>query len=234
MVARGRSLSSVPTAETVAVIQPYFVPYPGYFRLFAAADVVVLFDCVQFTRRGFVHRNRLPNRNGEPAWLTLPLLKAAVTTPISALEFATGAAETLAKACRKFPSLDAILNNPRSALHQQLLNIEGRPVDYIAKWLRLCCEIIGLPFRTIRSSALAIDPSLRGPDRVLAIVEELGGKRYVNPPGGRDLYDPSQFQARGVELDFLPDYQGSYWSILHLLATESPESIKREITGTLE
>jgi hypothetical protein len=37
---------------TVAVMQPYFMPYAGYFRLFAAADVFVLFDCVQFPRRG--------------------------------------------------------------------------------------------------------------------------------------------------------------------------------------
>ena len=41
---------------TVAVMQPYFMPYAGYFRLFAAADVFVLFDCVQFPRRGWVHR----------------------------------------------------------------------------------------------------------------------------------------------------------------------------------
>jgi hypothetical protein len=43
---------------TVAVMQPYFLPYPGYFRLFAAADQVALFDCVQFPRRGWVHRSR--------------------------------------------------------------------------------------------------------------------------------------------------------------------------------
>jgi hypothetical protein len=45
---------------TVAVMQPYFMPYAGYFRLFCAADVFVMFDCVQFRRRGWVHRNRFP------------------------------------------------------------------------------------------------------------------------------------------------------------------------------
>ena len=59
---------------TIAVMQPYFVPYAGYFRLFAATDLFVIYDCVQFPRRGWVHRNQLPGANGQPNWLTLPFL----------------------------------------------------------------------------------------------------------------------------------------------------------------
>jgi hypothetical protein len=44
---------------TIAVMQPYFIPYAGYFRLFAASDLFVIYDCVQFPRRGWVQRNRL-------------------------------------------------------------------------------------------------------------------------------------------------------------------------------
>ena len=71
----------------VAVMQPYFMPYAGYFRLFAAADLVAIFDCVQFPRRGWVHRNRLPSRKGEARWLTLPLQKVRTSTQISKLRF---------------------------------------------------------------------------------------------------------------------------------------------------
>ena len=49
---------------TIAVMQPCFVPYAGYVRLFAASDLLVVFDCVPFPRRGWVHRNRLPNARG--------------------------------------------------------------------------------------------------------------------------------------------------------------------------
>ena len=66
---------------TIAVMQPYFVPHAGYFRLFAASDLFVVFDCVQFPRRGWVHRNRLPDAQGRARWLTLPLSKALVTPP---------------------------------------------------------------------------------------------------------------------------------------------------------
>ena len=76
-----------PQMTVVAVMQPYFMPYAGYFRLFAAADLVAIFDCVQFPRRGWVHRNRLPGRNGETQWLTLPLQKATTGTQINNLKF---------------------------------------------------------------------------------------------------------------------------------------------------
>lgn len=45
--------------KRVAIMQPYFLPYLGYFQLMAAVDVFVLFDNVQFIRRGHIHRNRI-------------------------------------------------------------------------------------------------------------------------------------------------------------------------------
>jgi hypothetical protein len=57
---------------TVAIMQPYFFPYAGYFRLLAASDLFVIYDCVQFPRRGWVHRNKLVDASGEARWLTLP------------------------------------------------------------------------------------------------------------------------------------------------------------------
>ena len=71
-----------------AVLQ---VPYAGYFRLFAAADVFVAFDCVQFPRRGWVHRNRFAASHGGLDWLTLPLRKCGRDTRIDELRFADDA-----------------------------------------------------------------------------------------------------------------------------------------------
>ena len=76
---------------TVAVMQPYFLPYAGYFRLFAEADLVCLFDCVQFPRRGWVHRNQLPGYTGAAKWLTLPLAKRPMAIRIDDLAFAPSA-----------------------------------------------------------------------------------------------------------------------------------------------
>lgn len=214
---------------TVAVMQPYFLPYAGYFRLFAAADRVALFDCVQFPRRGWVHRNQLPDGAGNPAWLTLPLRSDTVETRIAGLRFAEDAATTLLQRCNRFPQL-------READHpllSKVLDPTPNVVGYLETLLRQCCGHLDLPFETIRTSSLDIDPALRGQDRVLAIVEALGGDRYVNLEGGQALYDPEEFAGRAIELSFLPAWQGSTWSILQRLLSESPAGVADEIRGQL-
>jgi len=88
--------------DAVAVMQPYFYPYAGYFRLLAAAEIFVIFDDVQFPRRGRVHRCEVPRpvggSNSALEWLTLPLARQPRDTLIKDLAsqptravFSTGA-----------------------------------------------------------------------------------------------------------------------------------------------
>jgi hypothetical protein len=214
--------------STVAIMQPYFIPYAGYFRLFAAADLFVIYDCVQFPRRGWVHRNRLPDGTGAPRWLTLPLAKAPRDIAIKDLEFASDAQERLSHEIRRFPSLGMNRASP-SLLLNALGEVNGKPVDYLVGLLEITCKELGFPFRTVRSSTLSIDPSLKGQDRILAIARIVGATTYVNPPGGRELYDPKVFAAQNISLRFLPVYHGSTWSILHRLITEDAAQIVDDI-----
>src|SRR5579871_148005 len=101
-------------------MQPYFAPYAGYFRLLAGVDLFVIYDCVQFPRRGWVHRNRLPDAAGDAQWLTLPLKPAPFDARIDALVFAEDAPARMAERLRAFPSLAA----PRDAATQFL---QARP-----------------------------------------------------------------------------------------------------------
>lgn len=214
--------------SSVAIMQPYFIPYAGYFRLFAAADLFVIYDCVQFPRRGWVHRNRLPDCTGAPHWLTLPLAKAPRDVAIKDLAFAPDARERFSRELRRFPSLEANRAKPSSLL-SALGEVNGKPVDYLAGLLEITCKELGFPFHTIRSSALNIDPSLKGQYRILAIARTVGATTYVNPPGGRTIYDPNVFAAQNISLRFLPEYQGSTWSILHRLCTENAAQLADDI-----
>lgn len=214
---------------TVAVMQPYFLPYAGYFRLFAAADRVALFDCVQFPRRGWVHRNRLPDGAGNPAWLTLPLRAGPRETRIADLRFAENAATALQQRCNRFPQLKETDHPLLSTVMRPIPDVVG----YLEALLGQCCADMALPFDTIRTSSLDIDPTLRGQDRVLAIVAALNGDRYINLEGGQALYDPEAFASRGIELSFLPIWTGSTWSILQRLISENPAVVADEIRSQL-
>ncbi len=218
--------------DTVTIMQPYFVPYAGYFRLLLGADLFVLYDCVQFPRRGWVHRNRLPDRENELQWLTLPLAKAPQSVAIKDLAFRPNAAAMLSAEFARFPLLTRAAEDA-TGLQQALLALDTYPVDYIESLLALCAHRLGLPWRSIRSSSLQIPAELTGQDRILAITTAVGARRYVNAPGGRALYDPVRFAAAGVTLRFLSDYQGSYASILARLLEEPGDEIAAEIRANM-
>lgn len=209
--------------KTVAIMQPYFLPYAGYFRLFAAADVFVLYDCVQFPRRGWVHRNRLPDRLARPTWLTLPIAKAPRDAAIRDLEFRDDATAWLAHQRERFPSLGSEITDT------VVPEARGRLVPFLARSLECTRYLLGLDCETIRSSDLDIDPSLHGQDRILAIAEAVGAKRYVNAPGGRALYDAATFTRRGLELTFLSPFVGDAWSVLHRLVREGPAEVSADV-----
>ncbi len=215
--------------STIAVIQPYFYPYAGYFRLFAAADTVVMFDCVQFPRRGWVHRNRFTLASGESDWLTLPIEKAERDVRIDRLRFAPDARTRLAQAVRRFPVLERAhaLHDPKI---EGMLEIANDDVAaYLCERVRDVAVTVGFERPMVRSSTLAIDPALRGQERVIAVVHALGGTRYVNPSGGRELYVGAAFSRAGLELRFLTPYERSMDSILSRLLVEPIEAITREI-----
>jgi WbqC-like protein family len=212
----------------VAIMQPYFMPYAGYFRLFAATDLFVIYDCVQFPRRGWVHRNQLTTASGQSDWLTLRLQKAPQDVRIKDLAFAPDAAEHMAADIRRFPALHNHSDHP---LVQALSETNGAPPVYITRLLETACGMLGLPFRTCRSSTLSIPDALHGQERILAIAQAIKATHYVNAPGGRELYDKDVFAARGMKLSLLPAYDGNHASVLERLLQEDPRIVASEITG---
>ena len=213
---------------TVAIMQPYFVPYAGYFRLFAATDLFVIYDCVQFPRRGWLHRNQLPDARGRADWLTLPLAKAPRDVLIRDLAFSEDAEALMNERLRHFSFPQDM--NPAFSDFLANVSIFGQsPVDYLTRQLEHTAALLGLPWRVLRSSSLAIGEEFRGQDRILEIIRRIGADRYVNAPGGRALYQAEVFAARGIELRFLTDYTGPNWSILWRLATEDAATIGAEI-----
>lgn len=215
--------------KTIAVIQPYFYPYAGYFRLFAAADAVVMFDCVQFPRRGWVHRNRFPLANGELDWLTLPLAKAPRETRIAHLRFRPGAVHDFEAQVARFPLLEKARARAEEPMNE-MLSLHGMDAAaYLCDTVEKTSIRLGIDRPVVRSSTLGIDEALHGQDRVLEIVRRLGGNRYVNPSGGRELYDHETFNNAGIELRFLAPYEGPMESILARILSEPIAGLRDEL-----
>lgn len=217
--------------HTVAIMQPYFIPYSGYFRLMVAADTFVLYDCVQFPRRGFVHRNKLIRTDGILDWLSLPISSCKRETLIRDLRFQDDWGNWWEKSKRRFLALQ---NSVGHAAHlTQIIHScfkeEVSPIELNEVILREVKKLLKIECEFIRSSDLEISSLIKGEDRIIAIAKAVGCKTYVNSPGGRNLYDPRKFTASEIDLCFLSDYIGSYASILERLRTEEAELVKADL-----
>lgn len=188
----------------IACMQPYFLPYAGYFRLFAATDLFVVLDDVQNIRRGYLHRNKLLNRAGKPEWITLPIKPCPRDTVIKDLEFSDNQEELWKKQLKKFSMFDG-----------EEFPLSGTPSKFITKSLQGICEQLDIPCHIEYASELDLLPhGLKAQDRILEICNYFHATEYVNAPGGKNLYDFNTFRIHGIELKFLLDWQGSFLSIL--------------------
>ncbi|MAA79119.1 MAG: hypothetical protein CL916_07640 [Deltaproteobacteria bacterium] len=211
---------------TIAIMQPYFAPYAGYLRLMEEADIFVIYDCVQFPRRGWVHRNKLTSVQQNPTWLTLPLQKQPRNTLIKDLKFSDQAQQSWTERLQSFQHI-----NKNSSIWNEFSTLTGTPCDFISALLHFTCATLDINTTWKRSSALQLPSTLKNQDRILEIVRHFGGTRYINASGGVHLYDYETFENRNVQLQFLDQYNGPYTSIFERLLNENPIDIKREIVN---
>lgn len=226
-----------PGRQRVALMQPYFLPYLGYFQLIAAADHFVLYDNVQFIKNGWIERNRYL-LDGEARWFRIALAKASHTQHIMQRRISDGfdLSELLNKldfAYRKAPR--------RSHMMPWLETLLTPPAESIAalneRLIKACCLLLGIDTPISCASALPMAGESASQERVIEIVRACGATHYLNPAGGAHLYQAEAFQQAGITLELLgatlPPYsQGSSnhpfvggLSILDALMFQQPEVV---------
>jgi hypothetical protein len=198
-----------------AIMQPYFLPYIGYFQLISQVDRFVIYDDVQFTKKGWFHRNRFL-RNGEPVLFSLPLRKASDYLDVRDREISESyngpkMVAQIANAYRKAPQFDRVMPLIEEIFAHADTNLFG----FVKHSMDRICAYLGLETPIIVSSSLGDTTALKGQDRVLAICKALEATEYVNPIGGSDLYQASAFHAKGIALRFMRRTDFSYAQFSH-------------------
>lgn len=195
---------------TLGIMQPYFFPYIGYWQLLAAVDRFVVYDNIQYTKKGWINRNRFL-RNGTDAFFTVPLRKGSdfldVADRALADDFDPGTLlNPLAAAYGKAPCFDAVF----PVIEAVILAAPRNLFEYLHHGLKVIAEYLEIRTPIVVSSAVAIDHTLNGERKVLALCEALGATRYVNAIGGRELYSASAFAEHGIELRFIQSRPVTY------------------------
>ena len=181
-------------------MQPYFLPYLGYWQLIHECDLFVVYDNIQFVKKGWIHRNRLL-QNGKPSMFTLPLASASDYLNVDERELSS-----------TFESeRDRLLRRFRGAYRKAPYFVETMPLvehclacpdrnlfAFVYHSTRLVVAHLGIETAIRVSSTIEMDHSLRNEERVIATCLALGATEYVNPPGGMELYESGAFSARGT------------------------------------
>ncbi|UVW29738.1 WbqC family protein [Massilia sp. H6] len=184
-------------------MQPYFLPYIGYFQLITACELFVVYDNIKYTKKGWINRNRML-RNGAEAMFSLPLQGAPDHLDIDqrVLEDSPGRHRWLAQlkgAYRHAPQFGVTL----PLLERIAACDEVNLFRFLHNALLETCAHLGIDTPIRAASAVPADHGLKGQDRVLAICAALGARRYVNPIGGTELYSHTDFAQHGIDLRFL-------------------------------
>ncbi len=186
-------------------MQPYLFPYIGYFQLINAVDLFVIFDDVNYIKRGWINRNRILLRNS-PFLFTMPLEKASQNKLICETRISSG----FIRWRRKFFEVLRHCYH-RAPFYRECIELIKRllePGDYrlnvfLGMQLERLSRYLGIETEFLYSSEVDKDSNLRGQDRIIDICKRLGGKIYINPIGGRALYRREDFLRQGVDLAFL-------------------------------
>ena len=188
----------------LAITQPYLFPYIGYWQLIAAADRFVLLDDVNYIKKGFINRNRILYGNSDhqftisldhPSQNNLIMDSKLSADPESRMNFL----RLVQDAYRHAPYYDAVY----PIIERVMTNNELDLTEFIFYSIRETAAYLGVKTEFTKSSLVEKDPALRAQDRIIAICKKLDADTYINPAGGRELYDQETFAANGLQLYFI-------------------------------
>lgn len=187
----------------LGIMQPYFMPYIGYFQLLNAVDKYVIYDNAKYTKKGWINRNRILQNNKDT------LISISVEKDSDYLDIKD---RSVADSFDKKKLINQIRESYRKAPYfeqmipivEDIINYEEKNLFlYIYNSIKEVCKYLNIHTEIIISSTIDVDQTLAGQDRVIAICKTLGAKDYYNAIGGQELYDPKDFEKEGVSLRFL-------------------------------
>ncbi len=191
--------------KRLAIMQPYILPYIGYFHLIEASSAIVFYDDVNYIPRGWINRNRILIE-GTAHLFTVPVSRASQNRTISE----TPLSNTVIWKEKFYRQLKHAYRNaphfiPAFEVIQKLFERKYNSVaDLAISSILAVYDYLGLDVNHTRSSLCAAETQgMEKAERLIAITKKLGFDRYVNATGGIDLYDKGEFASKGVELEFV-------------------------------
>jgi hypothetical protein len=222
----------------IAIMQPYFMPYIGYFQLISSVDEFIIYDNIQYTKKGWINRNRI-SVNGKDQFITIPIKKDSDYLDVSERMISDNWGKEKYKILNIIKSFYGKAPNFKEAygVIEDCLNIEEENLfNFIYETILIINNFLDIKTKIIISSDIDIDHNLRSKNKVIEICKNRNAEIYVNSIGGISLYDKEEFKDNGIILNFIKSnpikYQQSnsefipWLSIVDVMMFNSKEKIK--------
>mgnify|MGYP000036992464 FL=1 len=218
--------------KSVAIMQPYFFPYLGYFQLIDAVDVYVNLDHVSFMKRSYMTRNVLKNETAIHVKVKGGSQNKNCTEVM--VDFSDRYLVNLKKTIHHLYAKSPYY----ATIEEQVLapTLVEREVS-ISEWnldiIKQICYYLDIKTTIVPSSFAFNDLDLKREAGLKSIVRQLDSNHYVNAIGGMELYDKEDFNQNGIHLNFIQMEElavdNRYASILDLMMRYDASFLKEEL-----
>lgn len=191
----------------LAINQPYFFPYLGYFSLIDNVDEFILFDTPQFIRHGWIERNQILKPTGEPLYIKVPLIKHKRETPIIDIQIRNSENwqdkifAQLVPYKKWAPFYFEVVN-----LLKEIFSFETDSITELNYHsLTKVCEYIGIktPIKIWSKMNVEIGEVREADEWALKICKALKADTYINPKDGISFFDVKKYQKENINIQFL-------------------------------
>jgi hypothetical protein len=198
--------------KKIAIMQPYFFPYIGYFQLINSVDEFIIYDNIQYTKKGWINRNRILCNESDKL-ITLPLKKDSDFKDVferklsdTWIDDRNKILNLIKTSYRKAP----FFNDVFEIVQKCLLYDDQNLFNFIFNSIKIINEYLEIKTKMIVSSSVNIDHSLKSKHKVIAICKEMHATTYINSIGGIDLYDKDEFLENQIFLNFIKSNSLNY------------------------
>ena len=225
--------------KNIAIMQPYFMPYIGYFQLIKSVDEFIIYDNIQYTKKGWINRNRILV-NGKDQIITLPIKKDSDYLNVAERELSESWGKDKNKMIniiKSSYSKSPYFKESSELIFECLNNSEKNLFKFIYDSIIMINEYLGIKTSIIISSSIDANHTLKSQDKVLSLCKAQNADVYINSIGGVELYDKTIFKENGIDLKFIKSNPIQYkqfnnefmtWlSIIDVLMFNSKEEIKK-------
>jgi len=199
--------------KKVAIMQPYFFPYLGYYQLINEVDEFISYDNVNYIKGGWINRNLIAN-NSAPFWINLPLLGSSSNRIINELKLFRGSeaklkiSKSIYQSYKNSPFFDDVFPTFKRILEYETDHISE--FNYLS--LLLLSRKIGIETKFSSSSKdyAESEAKLSAEKKLIDILKLSCATEYLNLKGGIGLYNKETFMLNGINLKFISMKDGNF------------------------